>query len=222
MSIVHISEAVLRFDQGAVLPTEDTSRLYASLRRLVGRSATDKLLTTAGPSGVRRMPSSELAAVSGISEPLAKRVVAARDFGEGLHCSPESRLRSSSDVARLLPLGLERFEVEVMLGIALSSALDVKAVVLLAVGGSTGASLTMRDVLVPLLRLRAHAFVIAHNHPGAVPTPSAEDVALTNRVAKAGHVLDLELLDHIIVSAKGSFSFRDADLMPTDAELQAP
>lgn len=222
MTIIHVSEAVLCFEAGAVLPSEDTSRVYASLKRLVGRAATEKLLRTAGSTGVTRMPSSDLAAVSGISERLAKRIVAARDFGEGLTRSPASHLRASPDVARLLPIGLERFEVEVMLAIALSSTLEVKGLLLLAVGGSTGASLHMRDVFSPLLRLRAHAFVLVHNHPGGCSTPSAEDVALTNRVAKAGYALDLELVDHLVVAAGGTFSFRDADLMPTDKEFQAP
>ena len=219
MSIIHVSEAVLRFDQGAVLPTGDTTRLYASLRRLVGKPATEKLLATAGATGVSRMPSSELAAVSGVSERLAKRVVAARDFGDGLTRSPSSSLRNSRDVAPIRPLGLERFEVEVMLAVALTSTLEVKALVLLAVGGSTGAALRMRDILAPLLRLRAHAFVLVHNHPGGTNVPSPEDVALTNRVAKAGFALDLDLVDHLIVSSQGTFSFRDHDLMPTDTEL---
>jgi RadC-like JAB domain len=56
--------------------------------------------------------------------------------------------------------------------------------------------------------------IVAHNHPSGDPTPSADDVALTDRLASAGNVLGLTLLDHLIVGDEGRFySFRETGLI---------
>ena len=59
------------------------------------------------------------------------------------------------------------------------------------------------------------AFVLVHNHPSGDPQPSADDVALTERVARAGDLLGIRLLDHVIVAADGYASFLDNGLLTT-------
>jgi DNA repair protein RadC len=51
----------------------------------------------------------------------------------------------------------------------------------------------------------AAALVLAHNHPSGDPEPSAEDVALTRRLASAGTLLGIEVLDHVIIGEHGRF-----------------
>lgn len=219
MTILHIAEAIRRLPAGSVFPSEESSRLYASLERLVGRTAARKLLTSAGSVGVGRMPATEIAVSADVSLRLAERVVAARDLGEALFVRQPSALSASSDVARLLPLGFATLETEVLLGFALSARMTLKAVVIFAKGGDVGASVAVRDVFVPLVRLSAAAFVLCHNHPSGDATPSREDVVLTNRLASAGRILGIELLDHIVVATGGTLSFRDVGLMPTRDEM---
>ncbi|HSW88931.1 MAG TPA: DNA repair protein RadC [Candidatus Saccharimonadales bacterium] len=53
--------------------------------------------------------------------------------------------------------------------------------------------------------------IIVHNHPSGDPTPSEEDISFTSRVQKAGEIMGILLLDHVILSSSGYFSFRDEE-----------
>jgi len=74
--------------------------------------------------------------------------------------------------------------------------------------GSLTASLVHpREVLLPGVSHRAATFIVAHNHPSGDVVPSANDKALTRRLKRAGKLLGIELLDHVIVSKHGHYSF---------------
>jgi DNA repair protein RadC len=57
---------------------------------------------------------------------------------------------------------------------------------------------------------RAASVIVAHNHPSGRLEPSAEDIALTERLAKAGELLGIRLLDHLIVTQRGYLSLKEA------------
>lgn len=76
--------------------------------------------------------------------------------------------------------------------------------------GTLSASLVHpREVFAPGLERRAAAVIVAHNHPSGDPRPSPEDREATRRLRRAGELLGVELLDHLIIAAKGFFSFRE-------------
>ncbi|MFC1862938.1 JAB domain-containing protein [Thermodesulfobacteriota bacterium] len=60
---------------------------------------------------------------------------------------------------------------------------------------------------------RAAAVIFAHNHPSGDPKPSDIDVKTHKQLTEAGKILGLRILDHIIVTQKGYFSFQDAELI---------
>jgi len=62
--------------------------------------------------------------------------------------------------------------------------------------------------------LGAAAIVLSHNHPSGDPTPSPDDIRMTERMSKAADILGIRLLDHVIIGELGSFSFRDAGRLP--------
>ena len=62
-----------------------------------------------------------------------------------------------------------------------------------------------REVFQAAVSLGACALIVAHNHPSGDPTPSAEDREVTARLAQAGHVLGIQLLDSIVVTEDGGF-----------------
>ncbi len=70
-----------------------------------------------------------------------------------------------------------------------------------------------REVFDPAVHDHAPAIVVVHNHPSGDPTPSEEDIRLTRRLAEAGRVLGIKLLDHIIVVEKDYYSFRAHGLL---------
>ena len=66
-------------------------------------------------------------------------------------------------------------------------------------GTLTAALVHPREVFAPAIRLAAAALVLVHNHPSGDPTPSAEDAALTERLRRAGELLGIRVLDHVVV-----------------------
>jgi DNA repair protein RadC len=70
-----------------------------------------------------------------------------------------------------------------------------------------------REVFAPAVRESAGAIIVAHNHPSGDPTPSAQDVEVTARLARVGETLGIPLLDHIVVGKKRCVSLRAQGLL---------
>ena len=83
----------------------------------------------------------------------------------------------------------------------------------LFIGGINGCTVDIRILFRRLLSVGATAFIIVHNHPGGDSLPSQEDKRLTEKVKKAATILDLNFLDHIIISDDGYTSFKDLFLL---------
>lgn len=78
-----------------------------------------------------------------------------------------------------------------------------------------------REVFAPAVNRRAAAIVLAHNHPSGAPEPSPEDVEFTRQMARAGALLGIRLLDHLVLARRGYFSFAEAGLLQPDTSLYA-
>jgi DNA repair protein RadC len=74
-----------------------------------------------------------------------------------------------------------------------------------SVGCLTSSLVHAREVFKPAILAGSAAIIAAHNHPSGDPEPSAEDTALTRRIASAGTILGIELLDHLILGEAGRF-----------------
>jgi DNA repair protein RadC len=80
--------------------------------------------------------------------------------------------------------------------------------------GSVSASIVHpRECFLPAISLAASSVILAHNHPSGDPSPSKDDLDLTRRLVKAGELLGIEVLDHLII-VEGSFlSLKEKGLM---------
>ncbi len=105
----------------------------------------------------------------------------------------------------------ERKESLVALYLDLSNRLMDFEVV--AVGSLNRVFSSPKEVLFKAVKLSANGIIIAHNHPQGTALPSEEDMTFTNRMKKACDLLGFELLDHIIYSEEGYFSFREEGLL---------
>jgi DNA repair protein RadC len=182
-----------------------------------GRSAAvlaAMLLDASGSlSAIARMDARELAEHRGIGPAKAARILAAlelgrRAFAASLLDEREEFLSFEAVVdwarPRLAPLPHE----EVWL-LTLDGRNGLLSASRIAQGGLHGCALTPRDVLRPALRAGGSAIVLVHNHPSGDPTPSAEDLRMTEALAVATGVVGLELLDHVVVARGGATSLRD-------------
>lgn len=76
--------------------------------------------------------------------------------------------------------------------------------------GTLDASLVHpREVFRPAIRDASSAVLLAHNHPSGDPTPSREDIAVTDRMTEAGQLIGISVLDHIVLAREGCLSIRE-------------
>ena len=76
-------------------------------------------------------------------------------------------------------------------------------------GGITATFVDVRNIMQGALLTNATAMVLGHNHPSGNTRPSKEDDRITNQIIKAGEILNIRVLDHIIFTREGFYSFND-------------
>lgn len=80
-------------------------------------------------------------------------------------------------------------------------------------GGITGTVADPRLIFSAALKVNAVSLILCHNHPSGVLKPSRQDEELTQKIKGAGAFLDMKVLDHLIVSGEGYYSFADEGLL---------
>lgn len=187
----------------------------SALTWLVGTSAAKQVLCSTGMAGLLHMTAAEIAASSHISPHIAERIVALRYLGTLFVHESKRPITCHAKVIEALPALVRSADYEMVIAIALDARLAPKAVVCVAQGGVTQATLHARDVFRPMLRLGAVSVILVHNHPSGDAEPSEDDLRLTAVVAGIGEVLGLPLLDHLIVAGPNITSFHDRGMMPS-------
>lgn len=80
----------------------------------------------------------------------------------------------------------------------------------ISIGTLTASLAHPREIFAPAIGKAAAGVVLVHNHPSGDPSPSDEDVRLTQRIRQSGVILGIELMDHLIVAENGTYSFKTA------------
>ncbi len=95
--------------------------------------------------------------------------------------------------------------------------LDAKNTILrvatIHIGTQTASLVSPSDVFREAIREGAVSIAVVHNHPSGDPTPSAEDILVTDRLVAAGRLLDIHVIDHIIIGERKFVSFRERGLI---------
>ena len=95
----------------------------------------------------------------------------------------------------------------------LDSRNKIKFLELVSLGILNSSIVHPREVFTRAVGERSAQVIIAHNHPSGDQNPSTDDIAVTKRLAKAGEILGIELLDHIVITQSSFTSFREKALM---------
>jgi DNA repair protein RadC len=80
-------------------------------------------------------------------------------------------------------------------------------------GGTAGTVVDAKVIFTKALLAGGHSIILAHNHPSGNLEPSEQDIKLTKQLVKAGDVLDIRVLDHLILTDKGYYSMSDKGLI---------
>lgn len=83
----------------------------------------------------------------------------------------------------------------------------------LSSGGLTSTVVDVRLIFATAIKTLATAIIIAHNHPSGQTNPSGSDKHITEKIKKAGEVLDIKLLDHLIITDETYYSFADESIL---------
>ncbi len=128
-------------------------------------------------------------------------------------------LNNSEEVLDYLNHAMRGLKYEVFRVIYLSAAHEILDEESIAAGTATEVPVTPRQIVERAVKGGAAAIMLAHNHPGGDPLPSAEDVALTRETGFTAAVMGVRLLEHLIIAPGGYFSFAAEGLLKDyDAE----
>ena len=84
---------------------------------------------------------------------------------------------------------------------------------LISKGGISGTIVDIRLILASAIESLASGIIIAHNHPSGNLSPSHQDKSITQKIKEAGKTMDIQLLDHIIITRDGYYSFADEGIL---------
>jgi len=155
-----------------------------------------------GLRGLMLLDVAELERIRGLGEAKAVKLKAALELGRRLAAlGPDQRTQvgSPDDVANLVGVEMAALPQEQLRVVLLDPKHRVLAMRTVYQGSVNQAQVRVAEVFRDAIRHNAVAVVAVHNHPSGDPAPSAADLALTAELARAGSLLDVELLDHLII-----------------------
>lgn len=167
-------------------------------------------------SDLGKMSVKELMKIKGIGEAKAISIAAAMELGrrrEAYNSTDKQHIKDSKDIARFLQPLLKDHKHEVFAVVYLNRANKINHFEIVSQGGITGTVADPRVILKKALEQEAVNIVLCHNHPSGSLKPSRADEELTHKIKEAASFLDIKVLDHIIVSDDGYFSFADDGIL---------
>lgn len=163
-----------------------------------------------------RLTHKELMRVKGIGEAKAISLSAALELGRRRQSSQlieRQAIGSSSEIAAYLQSRLKDYRREVFAVVFLNRANKIRHFEIVSEGGITGTVADPRIILRLALDHDAVSLILSHNHPSGSLKPSRADEEITAKIKAAAKYFDIRVLDHVIVSDNGYFSFADEGLL---------
>ncbi len=214
-------ERLLQFGAGSLSTTELLAIILRTGTRTGGTShnvtrvAEDLVTSFKGLNGLARAAASDLCRQKGVGPAKAAQVKAALELARRLlKEQPEEayQVRSPADVANLLRLEMSALEHEQFRVLLLDTKNRMIQDHKLYDGTVNTSLVRVAEVFREAVRQNAAAVVVVHNHPSGDPVPSREDIRLTTEIVRAGKLLDIDVLDHVVVATRGFISLREKGL----------
>jgi len=158
----------------------------------------------------------ELQQVKGIGEAKAITIAAALELGRRRQATAalvKPVIRSSHDIAAYLQAVIKDYSYEVFGVLFLNQANKINHFEIVSRGGITGTVADPRVILKKAIEEEATSLILCHNHPSGNLRPSRADEELTIKIKEAAKYLDIKVMDHIIISEDGYFSFADEGIL---------
>ena len=168
-----------------------------------------------GLASMVHMSVEELAKIHGLGPGKAATVLAAVELGRRLAIA-EARveiIHGPEDVARFAMPHFRHETKEHFAVLLLNTKNHILAMPVISQGSLTASVVHPREVFEAAVRHSAASMILLHNHPSGDPSPSREDIAVTERLVKAGQIMDIPVLDHVIIGNNSFASLKEKGLM---------
>lgn len=158
----------------------------------------------------------QLTRIKGIGEAKALQILAGIELGRRLAKSSAQEtvtIRSPRDVSQLLMEDMRYLRKEHFICLFLNTKNHVIGQETLSIGSLNASIVHPREVFLAAIQRSSASIICVHNHPSGDPAPSPEDVELTRRLAEAGQIIGIEVLDHIIIGDHRISSLKEMGFM---------
>ena len=158
----------------------------------------------------------QLTEFKGIGEAKAISIIAAMELGRRrreMEAIELKQIGSSKSVFEIMQPIIGELQHEEFWILYLNYSNKVIAKSQLSKGGITGTVVDIRIVFKIALEQNATSIILSHNHPSGKLQPSDADIAITKKIKMAGQQLDIPVLDHLIITEKGFYSFNDNGIL---------
>jgi len=210
----HARDLVLCGQAGAVSDAALVALMLGCREDSVARDVLDRHPM---PDGLWRVSAEDLCCHQGVGPAAAARLLGSLELSRRAALrGNEARpiVSRAEDVVRLCASQFRGSDREHFWALALNTKNQLLRTVEVSVGSLNASIVHPRELFKEAVRLSAASVVVVHNHPSGDPTPSGADIQLTRRLVKAGDVLGIEVLDHVVIGDSGEHaSLRDLGLM---------
>ncbi len=163
-----------------------------------------------------RLKVSELKKQLGIGDAKACQIIASFELGKRLSAFKEGKkpeIKTAKDIADIFIPEMNDLEKEHFKGIYLDSRKRLIKQETIFIGSLNESVIHPREIFKIALDENAAAIILLHNHPSGDPSPSSFDIEITKELVKAGELLGISVLDHIIIGGNNYISFREKGLI---------
>jgi DNA repair protein RadC len=167
-------------------------------------------------ASIAKLSVHDLVKIKGIGEAKAIAIVAAMELGRrrvSETAMQKEQITSSADAYQLLHPRLRDLVQEAFWIILLDRRSKVISIEEVHLGGMASMVVDPKVVFQRALERKACSVILSHNHPSGAPSPSNEDIRLTEKMKSAGQFIDIKVLDHIIIGDGSYYSFADEGKM---------
>ena len=158
----------------------------------------------------------ELMEINGIGECKAAQILAAIEIGNRIgyrEALDKIKISDPSTIANLFMGEMRYLQKEHFRVILLDTKNQIIVTEEISVGTLNASIVHPRDVFKVAIKRNANSVVLIHNHPSGDPTPSKEDINITNRLIEAGNLIGIKVLDHLIIGDNRYMSFKEKNLI---------
>lgn len=163
-------------------------------------------------NALARLSADQLLNFKGVGEAKAVSIITALELGRRKRLEEaliQPKITSSKNVFEIMLPIIGELPHEEFWILYLNNSNKILQKYQMSKGGLTGTLVDTRLVFKKAMEISATAIILAHNHPSETLKPSQADKQLTNKIKVAGETLDIKVLDHLIITSNGYFSFAD-------------